>query len=128
MPHVELTQVTTKELPPTSFRDEHGVLLWQTCAYAVEVTDAAGAGEPLTPAYDALLAFLHYRLLPYLAEEEREFARGRLHDNHMARLVLADHSLLRSDVDNIERSRSRTSVRLTTGTLHFKAGDQSGGP
>jgi len=81
------------------------------------VADAAGAGKRLTPAYDATLAFLHYRLLPYLAEEERELAGGRLRDNHMTRLVLADHSRLRSDADNIERSRSRELVRLTTVTL-----------
>lgn len=64
-----------------------------------------------------MLAFLHYRLLPYLAEEEREPAGGRLRDHHMTRLVLADHSRLRSDADNIERSVSRELVRLTAVTF-----------
>jgi uncharacterized protein (DUF2249 family) len=94
--------------------DEHSVLLWQTCAYADDLSDAARSGRRLTPAYDAMLEFLHYRLLPYLRDEERDLPPARLRDDHMLQLLLTDHDRLRADVDNIESSRTRRVLTLAT--------------
>ncbi len=82
-----------------SIRDEHSVLPRQTCAY------------------DAMLDFLHYRLPPYLSEEERQLPATRLRDEHLTQPFLADHERLRADVDNIEGSRIRRLLNLATGTL-----------
>ena len=101
--------------PPIS--DEHSVLLWQTCAYADDLTDAARTGGRLTPAHDAMLEFLHYRLLPYLTNEERQLAPDRLRDDHLLRLLTTDHERLRADVDNIESSRTRRLLTLAASTL-----------
>ena len=85
MPHVERTRENTRALPRTSY-------LVPRRAQRLAVADLRlcrrrdgrrRRGERLTPAYDALLTFLHYRLLPYLAEEERELTGGRLRDHHM---------------------------------------------
>jgi len=97
--------------------DDHSVLLWQTCAYADDLTDAVHLGYRLTPAHDAMLRFLHYRLLPYLATEERQLPPTRLRDGHMLRLLLTDHERLRDDVDNIESSRTRQLLALATAAL-----------
>lgn len=100
--------------PPT---DEHAVLLWQACAYAEELVDAARSGQRLTPEYDAMLGFVHYRLLPHLDAEERELLRARLGDEHMLRLLVADHERLSADADNLELSRTRRLLTLATGAL-----------
>jgi len=97
--------------------DDHRVLLWQICAYADDLTDAVDLGHRLTPAYDALLGFLHYRLLPYLTSEERQLPSTRLRDGHMLPLLLTDHERLRGDVDNIESSRTRRVLAIASGTL-----------
>lgn len=110
--------MTTRTLPKTGpLADEHSVLLWQTAAYADDLTDAVRSDRPLTPAYDAMLEFLHYRLLPYLADEERQLPATRLRDEHMTRLVRSDHERLRDDIDNIEGSRTRRLLTLATEVL-----------
>lgn len=101
--------------PP--IRDEHSALLWQACAYADDLTEAARAGRSLISAYDAMLAFLHHRLLPYLADEERRLSPACLRDKRMTRLLLDDHERLRADIDNIEGCRTRSLVALTAETL-----------
>jgi uncharacterized protein (DUF2249 family) len=98
-------------------RDEHSVLLWQTCAYADEVSDAALSRRRLTPVHDEMLQFLHYRLLPYLTNEERQLAPGCLRDEHMLRLLRADHERLRADVENVESSRTRRLLALAASVL-----------
>lgn len=70
-----------------------------------------------TPAYDAMLEFLHHRLLPYLRDEERRLPPSTLRDEHMTRLLLTDHERLRADVDNIESSRTRRLLALASGVL-----------
>ncbi|HET7311169.1 MAG TPA: DUF2249 domain-containing protein [Mycobacteriales bacterium] len=104
--------MTASVLAPVD--DEHSVLLWQTCAYADDLVDAVRSGQGLTPAYDAMLEFLHYRLLPYLRDEERNLPPARLRDDHMMQLLLSDHDRLRADVDNIESSRTRRVLTLAT--------------
>jgi uncharacterized protein (DUF2249 family) len=90
----------------TPIRDEHSVLLWQACAYAEDLREAIGTGHGVADTRDAMLEFLHYRLLPYLAYEERELPPARLRDGQLRRLLLADHARLRADVGNIESSRT----------------------
>lgn len=107
--------VTMTSTAPIS--DEHSVLLWQTCAYTDDLRDAAGSGRRLTPAYDAMLEFLHYRLLPYLTNEERQIPAARLRDGHLLRLLVVDHDRLRADVDNIESSRTRRLLALAGDAL-----------
>lgn len=97
--------------------DEHSVLLWQTCAHADDLADAARSGQPLARARDSMLEFLHYRLLPYLSDEERCLPPARLRDEHMFGLLLADHERLRDDVDNIESSRTRGVLTLASSAL-----------
>ena len=104
--------MTARLLAPVD--DEHSVLLWQTCAYADDLGDAARSGQGLTAAYDAMLEFFHYRLLPYLRDEERNLPPARLRDDHMMQLLLSDHERLRADVDNIESSRTRRVLTLAT--------------
>jgi uncharacterized protein (DUF2249 family) len=109
---------TTLALPRTgSLVDEHSVLLWQTCAYVENLTDAVQSRQRVTPAYDAMLQFLHYGLLPYLSKEERQFPPSKLRDEHLSRLLLADHERLRDDVDNIEGSRTRRLLTLASDVL-----------
>lgn len=100
-----------------SLTEDHSVLLWQVCAYADDLIDAAHAGRRLTPAHDAMLAFLHYRVLPYLVSEERRFPAMRLRDARMRSLLLTDHDRLRADVDNIECSRTRQLLALASGSF-----------
>lgn len=97
--------------------DEHSVLLWQTCAYAGDLRGAACSGQRFTGAHDAMLEFLHYRLLPYLTNEERQLSRGRLRDEHLREALIADHERLRADVDNIESSRTRPLLALAAAAL-----------
>ena len=97
--------------------DEHSVLLWQTCAYADDLNDAVRTGRRLTPAHDTMLEFLHYRLLPYLTNEERQLAPGRFRDEHLLPLLVTDHERLRADVDNLESSRTRRLLALSASAL-----------
>ena len=97
--------------------DEHSVMLWQTCAYAAELTDAAHRGHSVTVPYLAMVGFAHQRLLPYLSEEEHSFPPTRLRDEHMARLLSSDHARLRADVDNIEGARTQRLLVLATEAL-----------
>lgn len=90
--------------------DDHSLLIWQTCAYAEELRDAARSGARLTPAFDALLEFLRYRLLPYLRAEERQLTPPQLTDDHVSRLLLADHDRLRARVRDLEAGRTRRTV------------------
>ena len=94
--------------------DDHSVLVWQTCAYAEELTDVARAGQRLTPAYDALLGFLQYRLLPYLRVEERQLAVG---GDQLDWLLLADHDRLRAYVAELECSRTRRQLVAASDAL-----------
>lgn len=107
----------TRPTPASPLLDEHSVLLWQTCAYAEDLNDAARSGQRLTQAFDAMLEFLHYRLLPYLRDEERQLPPYKLRDEHMARLLLTDHERLRADVDNVESSRTRRLLSLASDAL-----------
>ena len=109
--------MTTALVREPALSDDHSVLLWQTCAYADDLTNAARDGRQLIPAHDAMLEFLHYRLLPYLGEEERQLPPERLRDEHMRWLLIADHDRLRDDVDNIEASRSRQLLTLAAQAL-----------
>ncbi|HVV77077.1 MAG TPA: hypothetical protein VHC43_13685 [Mycobacteriales bacterium] len=97
--------------------DDHSILLWQTCAYADDLAEAARTGRPVTHAHDAILDFAHYRLLPYLAEEERCLAATQLRDNHMSRLLYEDHARIRRGVDNLEASRTRGLLALAADGL-----------
>jgi len=97
--------------------DNHSVLLWQTCAYGVDLTESVTLRQRLTPAYDAMLGFLHYRLLPYLTVEERQLPAARLRDERMLPLLLADHERLRADVENIASCHTRGVLALATGVL-----------
>lgn len=92
--------------------DEHDVLLWQTCSYADEFIDAVHSGHPAARAHDAMLEFAHYRLLPYLTDEERRLPAGELRDDRLAQLLLEDHARIRRGVDNIEAGRTRQLVAL----------------
>lgn len=103
--------------PAGSLVDDHIVLLWQTCAYAEDVADAAQSGQHLTGAFEAMLAFLHYQFLPYLRDEEERLPSSQLCQAHMAPLLLADHELLRTAVDNLESSRSRQLVSIAAEVL-----------
>lgn len=87
---------------PSTVRDEHRVLLWQTCAYAEELAHAARGGRSVTAPHLALVDFARHRLLPYLTDEERRLPATQLRDEHMGQLVRSDHARLRADVDNIE--------------------------
>jgi hypothetical protein len=90
--------------------DDHSVLVWQTCAYAEELGDAARSGARLTPPFDALLEFLRFRLLPYLRAEERQLTPPQLTDQDVRRLLLADHDRLRARVADLEAGRTRSMV------------------
>jgi uncharacterized protein (DUF2249 family) len=87
------------------------------CAYAEDVTDAAQSRQRLSPALDAMVQFLHYRLLPYLSDEERQLRATELRDVHMTGLLVADHDRLRDDVYNVETSRTRPFLTLAVDAL-----------
>lgn len=112
-----MTTMTVSAAPAAPIFVEHSVLLWQTCAYADDLSKAARSARMLTAAYDAMLEFLHYRLLPYLSEEECRLPGARLRDERMRGLLLTDHERLREDVDNIEASRTRRLLALTADAL-----------
>lgn len=97
--------------------DAHSVLLWQTCAYAEDLTVAARSRQPFIVERDAMLAFLHERLLPYLRREERQLPPTSLRDRHMTRLLLADHERLRADVANVAGSRTRVLLAVAVDEL-----------
>jgi uncharacterized protein (DUF2249 family) len=103
--------------PPPAITDEHSVLIWQTCAYVEDLVDAVQSKQRVTPVYDAMLEFLNYGLLAYLSKEERQFPPPRLRDEHLHRLLLADHERLRDDVDNIEGSRTHRLLTLASDAL-----------
>lgn len=109
--------MTTLTAPGVPVADEHRVLLWQTAAYAEDLTGAARSSHRLTSAYDAMVQFLRFRLLPYLSDEERDLAPSQLRDEHLAPLLTTDHERLRADVDNIESSRIRRLLSLAAGVL-----------
>lgn len=109
--------MTVLDAPAGPMFDEHSVLLWQTCAYAEDLTDAARSGHPLAGPYGAMLEFLHHRLLPYLAEEERRLPDARLRDERLRGLLLTDHERLREDVGAIEGSRTRRVLALNADAL-----------
>jgi uncharacterized protein (DUF2249 family) len=113
-----MTMTTTSAPTPLSpLVDEHSVLLWQACAYADEVAEAAQSGQELVPALHGMLAFLHYRLLPYLVAEESRLRPTRLRDTHMTDLLVMDHQRLRADVENLEAIRSRDLAGLAAQAL-----------
>lgn len=93
--------------------DEHSILLWQTCAYAEDLIDAVRAGRRATQARDALLEFAHYRLVPYLSEEEGRLPSTPLRDDHLWQLLLDDHARIRLGVENINASRTRELLALS---------------
>lgn len=97
--------------------DEHALLLWQACAHADDVAEAALTGRLLTPSVSALSGFLHHRLLPYLAVEEEQLATNELHDEHLVRMLLSDHSRIRADVDNIEASTTRPLLAIAASAI-----------
>ncbi len=102
--------------------DEHSVLLWQTCAYADELIETADSHRRLAPTYDAMLGFLHHRLLPYLVGEESRLGETALRDAHLAHTLLADHDRLRDDVENVEASRTRRLLSLAAAALVERLG------
>jgi hypothetical protein len=97
--------------------DDHSLLLWQTCAYADDLTDAVRGGRPFTGPYQALVDFLHERLLPYLSDEERRLPAARLRDDHLVPLIGTEHARLRADVSTIEGSRTRELLAMATERL-----------
>jgi len=112
--------MTPISVPPAAaapLADEHSVLLWQACAYADEVAEAARSPQAFGPALHGMLAFLHYRLLPYLDAEECRLRPTELRDGHLADLVITDHQRLRADVENLESSRSRDLAGLAAQAL-----------
>jgi uncharacterized protein (DUF2249 family) len=114
--------MTASLAPAPPISDEHSVLLWQTCAYADDLNDALRTGRRLTLAHDTMLEFLHYRLLPYLTNEERQLAPGRFRDDHLLPLLVTDHERLRADVDNIESSRTRRLLAVAVEALVGRLG------
>ena len=90
--------------------DEHSVLLWQTCSYADALVTAATSGGPLGTPYDAMLGFLHYRLLPYLSSEERALLPSE-------RALIGDHNRIRGDVEDLDLARTRRTLATTSAAL-----------
>lgn len=109
--------VTATRPDRATLADEHDVLLWQTCSYADELIDAVESGRPAAGAHDAMLEFAHYRLLPYLAAEERRLPAERLRDDHFSQLLLDDHARIRYGVDNVEAGRTRQLLALAADGL-----------
>jgi uncharacterized protein (DUF2249 family) len=91
-------------------------LLWQICAYVDDFAAAARTGHELIPAFDSLLTFLHYRLLPYMAEEERRFRGEHLTpaEHHQQ---LTDHNQIRDSVEVIEGAETEALSLLATAAL-----------
>lgn len=101
----------------SALRDEHSVLLWETCAYSDELIQAVDAGVGLDAASGALLEFLHYRLLPYLCAEERRLCDSGLRDEAFADLLVADHDRIRHYVDTLAASRTSRLRAMSTRVL-----------
>jgi uncharacterized protein (DUF2249 family) len=96
--------------------DEHAVLLWQICAYVDELVEAARSGRGLIAAFDTLLKFLRYRLLPYLTAEERQLAAAELPPAHRAQQLI-DHDEIRESVESIETAQTEALTLLATAAL-----------
>jgi uncharacterized protein (DUF2249 family) len=109
--------MTSTPTPAAPLVDEHSVLLWQVCAHADAVAEAAGSGADFAPALHGMLTFLHYRLLPYLVAEESRFGPAQLRDERMADLLISDHQRLRADVENLESSRTRSLTGIAAAAL-----------
>ena len=101
----------------TALNDEHSVLLWETCAYSSELIQAADSRAGLDAACEALLGFLHYRLLPYLCDEERRLCDSGLRDSAFADLVVADHERIRAHVETLAASRTSRLRVISTRAL-----------
>lgn len=112
----------TASTPAIPLIDEHSVLLWQVCAHAEELTEAVDSRTDFVPVLRRMLTFLHYRLLPYLVAEEFRLQPAQLRDEHMARLLLADHQRIRSGVESLESSRTRGLAGLAAGALADQLG------
>ena len=112
-----MTSTTTLTAPHHTLTDEHSVLVWQTCAYADDLIDTARSPRPLTPAFDRMLGFLHYRLLPYLGTEERQLTGAALRDEHLGQVLLTDHDRLRADVENVESAHTRRLLTMSASAL-----------
>lgn len=112
-----MTAVAAASTAPISIADAHSVLLWQAAAYAEDLADATRRSRHVARAHDAMVGFLHYRLLPYLADEERELDPNQLRDEHLSRVLRSDHERLRADVDNVESSRTRRLLCLAADAL-----------
>ena len=63
-----------------------------------------------------MLDFLHVRLVPYLANEERQLM-DRVRDERMKPLLVADHDRLRAAVHNIESSSTRRLVGIAAAAV-----------
>jgi hypothetical protein len=111
------TLVAPPVVQNSAVMDEHSLLLWQTCAYADDLTDALRDGRPFTGSYQALIDFLHERLLPYLRDEEGRLPAARLRDDHLAPLIGSEHARLRADVSSIEDSRTLELLAMATERL-----------
>ena len=96
--------------------DEHSVLLWQTCAYADDLVAAATSRGLLATPYDAMLGFLHYRLLPYLSAEELALV-GNPDPDSVQRGLLEEHDRIRGDVDDLDQAPTRRALARSTGAL-----------
>lgn len=102
----DVDQVQRTRPAATALSDEHSILLWETCAYSDELIRAADSGVGLDAACNALLEFLHYRLLPYLCAEERRLCDSGLRDRALAHVLVADHDRIRAHVDTLAASRT----------------------
>ena len=96
--------------------DEHSVLLWQTCAYADDLVAAATFRGPLGTRYDAMLGFLHYRLLPYLSDEERALLADPALDS-VQHGLLDEHDRIRGHVEDLGRASTRHALARSTAAL-----------
>jgi len=93
--------VTTDRPDRLSLVDEHSVLVWQTCAYATDLIEASQRGGRLHATREAMLGFLHYGLLPFLRDEERQLPNARANE-HRTQKLLDEHCLIRADVEALE--------------------------
>ena len=96
--------------------DEHSVLLWQTCAYADDLVAAASSRGPLGTPYDAMLGFLHYRLLPYLGAEESALV-GDPDLDSVQRGLRDEHDRIRGHVDDLDHARTRRALARSAAGL-----------
>ncbi len=102
--------------PRDALSDEHTVLLWQICAYVDELIDAARTGRGLIRAFETLLKFLHYRLVPYLVAEEQDLAAHGLQPAHRIQ-QLTEHNEIRETIEAIEAAETESRTLLATAAL-----------